>query len=92
MFHVCQVSPQGRGGGGTDPGIHGNEMRDKCDGDRLPGGGREFLLDLGQMSMPGETVGSHTFVAFDKKKGEIRLAACTAYPAEGVCNDGGGIN
>ena len=67
-------------------------MRDECDDDRLSGGGRELLLDLGQVSMPGETVGPHAFVTFDKKKGEIRLATSATDAAERISDDGGGVN
>ncbi len=51
----------------------------------------QFLLDLREMTVLGQTVGPQAFVALRVKQGGFRLPAGAAHAAGAAYHDGGGV-
>src|SRR2546423_9922556 len=67
--------------------VHRNQMRSELNRYRGPSGDREFLLDLGEMTMFRYAVRPRAFVAFDKEIIDFSFSARAAHAAQAVDDD-----
>jgi hypothetical protein len=77
---------------GEDAAVDWDEVRGELDGDRLAGGERELLFDLGEVAVFGDGVGAEAFVALAEQIGGIGLAPGAADAAERVGDDLSGVD
>ena len=77
---------------GQNAAIHRDQMRRELNHHGRSRRQRKLLLNFRQMPVLRHAVRADAFVALAKKIIHLRLAACTADPAQGIGNDAGGLD
>ena len=76
----------------VDAAIHRRKVRRERNNDRAAGSEGEFLLDLGEVPVFGQAVGTEAFVAFAVEERGLGLASRPAHSAGAGNDDLGGID
>ncbi len=74
-----------------DAAVDGDQVGGEGDGNGLPGGEGEFLLDFGEVPVFGDAIGADAFVALDVEVVEFCVAAGAADAAHARNDDGRGV-